>query len=161
MVQRKVFYSFHFGNDVMRVQMIRNIGAIEENKPITANQWEEVRRGGDRAIERWIDDNMSGKTCVVVLIGSETAGRPWVQYEIEKAWNEKRGLVGVHIHNLNCPRSGTCWKGNNPFSQFNVEGNRMDRIVPCYDPPANNAYNSIRANLENWIEEGIAARNAY
>jgi hypothetical protein len=26
MAKRQIFYSFHFGNDVMRVQQIRNIG---------------------------------------------------------------------------------------------------------------------------------------
>ena len=30
-----VFYSFHFDNDVMRVQQIRNIGSIEGNSPTT------------------------------------------------------------------------------------------------------------------------------
>jgi hypothetical protein len=161
MAQRKVFYSFHFDSDVMRVQLIRNIGALDENKPVSANRWEEVKRGGNRAIERWIDDNMSGKTCVVVLIGSETSERKWVKYEIEKAWNEGRGLIGVYIHNLKCPRTGTCWKGSNPFAQFNIDGTSMDRIVPCYDPDYLDAYNSIRNNLEDWIEDGIAVRNQY
>ncbi len=34
MAKVPVFYSFHFDNDVMRVQQIRNIGAIEDNKPV-------------------------------------------------------------------------------------------------------------------------------
>ncbi|MDQ1224403.1 hypothetical protein QE443_000564 [Pantoea ananatis] len=28
-MKRQVFYSFHFDNDVMRVQQIRNMGVIE------------------------------------------------------------------------------------------------------------------------------------
>lgn len=28
-MKRKVFYSFHFDNDVMRVQQIRNMGLLE------------------------------------------------------------------------------------------------------------------------------------
>ena len=39
---------------------------------------EEVKRKGKASIEKWIDDNMYGKSCVVVLVGSETANRPWV-----------------------------------------------------------------------------------
>jgi len=31
MVKRQVFYSFHFNNDVIRVQMVRNMGVIESN----------------------------------------------------------------------------------------------------------------------------------
>lgn len=30
MTKRRVFYSFHYENDVMRVQQIRNIGVLEE-----------------------------------------------------------------------------------------------------------------------------------
>ena len=158
---RKIFYSFHFDNDVFRVQLIRNMGALAGNEPVTANQWEEVKRGGTKAIERWIDDNMAGKSCVVVLVGSETAERPWVQYEITKAWRDGRGLIGIYIHNLRCPRTGTCWQGTNPFRQFNIDGQPMDQIVPCYDPYQFDAYNSIRGNLDRWVEEGIAIRKYY
>ena len=57
--KRQIFYSFHFANDVFRVQQIRNIGALEDNKPVSANDWEEVKKKGDAAIEKWIDDNMN------------------------------------------------------------------------------------------------------
>lgn len=30
-MKRKVFYSFHFDNDVMRVQQIRNMGVLGMN----------------------------------------------------------------------------------------------------------------------------------
>lgn len=72
MPKRQIFYSFHYANDVMRVQQIRNIGALEDNKPVAPNVWEEVRRRGDAGIKRWIDDNMAYRSCVVVLVG----GRP-------------------------------------------------------------------------------------
>jgi MTH538 TIR-like domain (DUF1863) len=77
----RVLLSFHFDNDVMRVQQIRNIGSLDDNKPVAPNEWESVRRTGDAAIERWIDRNMNYRDCVVVLIGSETASRKWVLHE--------------------------------------------------------------------------------
>ena len=86
MAKIPVFYSFHFDNDVMRVQQIRNIGSLEGNAPTTPNDWERLKRTGNNAVENWIDQNMKYKRCVIVLIGSETASRPWVQYEIIKAW---------------------------------------------------------------------------
>lgn len=43
-MKRQVFYSFHYGNDVMRVAQIRNIGALEDNKPVSENTWEEVKK---------------------------------------------------------------------------------------------------------------------
>lgn len=159
MPKRQIFYSFHYDNDVMRVQQIRNIGALEDNPPASVNDWETVKRRGESAIKKWIDDAMNYRSCVVVLIGTETARRRWVNYEIEKAWNDGRGLLGIHIHNLNCPRNGTCAKGPNPFYGFNMsKGGRLSDIVSCYDPPANNAYNHIRSNLEQWIEAAVAQR---
>ena len=42
---------------------------------------------------------MKRKTCVVVLIGAETADRPWVKHEIEEGWNDGKGVVGVYMSN--------------------------------------------------------------
>lgn len=159
MPKRQVFYSFHFDNDVMRVQQIRNIGAIEDNKPISANDWEEVKRKGNASIEKWIDDNMMYRSCVVVLVGEKTADRPWVKYEIKKAWEDGKGLLGIYIHNINCPRNGNCNKGTNPFEQFKFkDGTKMSSIVKCYNPSSTDAYNSIKNNIETWIEEAISQR---
>ena len=159
MAKRKVFYSFHYDNDVFRVQQIRNIGALEANEPVSTNTWEQVKRGGDPAIKRWIDENMENKSCLVVLIGSETANRKWVKYEIEKAWNDNRGVVGVYIHNINCMRSGTCYKGANPFDNiYFTDGRKLSSVVKAYNPTPNNAYSDIKNNLESWIEEAISNR---
>src|SRR4051812_25026814 len=106
MAKIPVFYSFYFDEDVFRVQQIRNMGMVDGNEPVSPNEWEQLKRKGEPAVEKWIDDNMKWRRCVVVLIGSQTAQRPWVRYEIKKAWQEKRGLLGIYIHNLRCPRTG-------------------------------------------------------
>ncbi|MBI4913145.1 MAG: TIR domain-containing protein [Acidobacteria bacterium] len=161
----QVFYSFHFDNDVFRVQQIRNIGVIEGNEPVSKNDWEQARRtpGG---IERWIENAMKNRTCVVVLIGSETHLRPWVRYEIAKGWDEHRGIVGIYIHNLKDPRTvsnppyfGKCAQGINPFTQVKLQdGSTLDQYVPCFNPNPLDAYNDIARNLTGWI--GQAARRA-
>ncbi|KKB51169.1 hypothetical protein HMPREF1212_01899 [Parabacteroides sp. HGS0025] len=160
MAKRQFFYSFHYDNDVFRVQQIRNIGALEENKPVSANEWETVKKGGDAAIKRWIDDNMKYKSCLVVLIGSETASRPWVDYEIRKAWNDGKGVLGIYIHNLKCPRNGKCRQGANPFDNiyFTDGKTKLSSVVKTYNPNSFDAYNDIANNLENWIEAAISAR---
>ena len=143
----------------MRVQLIRNIGAIEDNKPVSVNDWEQVKMNGVASIEKWINDNMNYRSCVVVLIGEETASRKWVKHEIKKAWKEKKGLVGIHIHNLKDPQTGKCKKGANPFDQFTFkDGSRLSSRVKCYDPDPNNAYKCITDNIESWIEEAIKGR---
>lgn len=158
MPKRQVFYSFHFDNDVMRVQQIRNMGALDGNEPVSANDWEKLQKT-DGGIKKWINDNMDYRSCVVVLVGEQTANRPWVKYEIEKAWNDGKGILGIHIHNLKCPRNGTCSKGPNPFDQFNFkDGRKLSSVVKCYNPDSKDAYNDIKNNIEAWIEEAISAR---
>lgn len=151
-----VFYSFHFANDVMRVQQIRNIGAIEGNSAVNANEWERIKRSGKAAVQNWIDQNMKYKRCVIVLIGSETASRPWVKYEIERAWNQGKAIIGIHIHNIRCARNGTCRKGANPFDEFTFnDGRKLSSVVPCYDPNPSQAYRDIAANISDWIDHAI------
>ncbi len=157
MARIPVFYSFHFDNDVMRVQQVRNIGAIEGNSPTTPNEWEQLKRTGRAAVERWIDNNMKYKRCVVVLIGFETAGRPWIEYEIKKAWSDGKAIIGIYIHNLKCPRNGVSRKGRNPFDDFTFnDGTKLSSAIPCYDPSPLNAYGDISENIGKWIEYAIA-----
>jgi hypothetical protein len=159
---RKVFYSFHYKQDAVRVSQIKQIGAIEGQPIATSNKWEEVKRGGDEAIKRWIDSNLAGKSCLVVLIGEKTSGRRWVKYEIEKAWNDGKGVLGVHIHNLKDFQGNQSPKGGNPFSPFTLKnGKKMTDFAKVYDPPfstSTNVYDHIKNNLETWIEDAIKLR---
>lgn len=139
----------------MRVQQIRNLGVIEDNKPVTPNKWEEIKRGGDLAIKKWIDENIDRSSCVVVLIGEETYNSRWVKYEIRKAWNSRKGLVGIYIHNLRDPHYGTCSKGENPFEKVVLKnGKKLSDYIPVYDA-GTDAYNWIARNIEAVVEKGI------
>ncbi len=154
-MKRKVFYSFHFDNDVMRVQQIRNMGVLEGVEPVSPNTWEEIKRT-DQGVKDWIDDNLAGKSCLVVLIGSETTNRKWVKYEIKRAWELGKTVVGVYIHRLNCPRNGYGTKGTNPFDQFTFKTNDGKIVKPLvYEPSYSDAYNDISGNLSTWIENAI------
>ena len=62
--KRRTFYSFHFDNDAWRAGQVRNIRATEHDEPVSDNSWEQVKRGGDAAIQRWINDQMSTRSCV-------------------------------------------------------------------------------------------------
>ena len=155
MAKRKIFYSFHFDNDVFRVQQVRQMGVIEGNEPVAANTWEQLKKN-DSSVEKWIDENMSGKSCVIVLIGTDTHKRPWVKYEIKKAWKDGKGLLGIHIHNFTCPNTGKCAKGTNPFDSITFKRGEQVFIPKVYDPKANDAYGDIKDNLSAWVEAAIA-----
>ena len=162
--KRQVFYSFHYDNDHWRASQVRNIGTIEGNRPAPDNDWETVKRGGDKAIEKWIDDQMKGRSCLVLLIGSNTSGRRWINYEITKAWQLKMGIVGIHIHNLKDQNQKTVLPGNNPFIDFNVNGVRLDNIVRTYNPwhsDSKDVYKYIADNIQIWTNEAVAIREIY
>ncbi len=161
---RKAFYSFQYKPDNWRASKVRNMGVIEGNRPVSDNDWESITDGGDPAIEKWIADQMSGKSVMILLIGSSTAGRKWIKYEIKKAWADKKGVLGVHIHNLLDRDDKQSAKGRNPFADFKIGGKDMASIVKTYDPPyvtSFSVYNHIKENLADWIEKAIEIRNGH
>lgn len=161
---RKAFYSFHYAGDSHRAARIRTMGVIEGDRPCADNDWEQIKQGGDIAIQKWIDAQMVGKSVVIVLVGSETYGRKWVDYEIKKAWNSGKGLLGIHVHNMKDLHGNTTGKGKNPFSRLSLGEQKLSDIVPVYDPPFSESklvYGHIKENLAAWIEEAIRVRNSY
>ena len=158
---RRVFFSFHYKPDNWRASQVRNIGKVEGNSPASDNDWESITKGGDAAIRRWINGQMSGRSCVVVLVGAKTAGRKWIKYEIEKAWSDKKGLLGIYINKLKDVNGNTSDKGRNPFSDFTVNGEPLTKYVSCYTPTGTSSktvYDDISDNIESWIEDAIEAR---
>lgn len=145
---------------------MRNIGSVEGNSPVTDNDWEEVTKGGDTAIQNWIDGQMKGRSCSIVLIGKNTAGRKWIKYEIKKAWNDGKGLLGIYIHNLKDSGGSQTTKGKNPFDDFTVGDDKkpLSSIVKAYNPPVQTStkvYEHISDNIEDWVEEAISIRSNY
>ena len=158
---RRVFYSFHYEADNWRTQQVRQISAVEGDRPAQVNAWESIRREDDASIKRWIGEQMRGRTCVVVLIGAATAGRPWINYEIAKGWNEGMGLLGIHVHSLADSNGRQADKGRNPFREVRVGGFSLDRVAAVWDPGVRDsaaAYRCIASNLTTWIEGAIKAR---
>lgn len=159
---RRVFFSFHFANDFWRTQQVRNMGVLEGNAAVSPNAWEAVKAKGTAAIEQWIEDNMHGKSCVVVLVGSETASRPWVIHEIAKGWNDGKGVLAVRIDKLLDKDGKSSTAGSNPLSKVKRGTGTLADVAPIKTPAGADskaAYASIAANIETWIEEAVKIRN--
>lgn len=161
---RRVFYSFHYKPDNWRAATVRSIGVIEGNRPATDNDWESITRGGDDAIKRWIAEQMSGRSCNVVLVGAGTANRKWINYEIVKSWDDGMGVVGICIHGLKNVDGELSTMGLNPFD-FITHGRskqKLSTIVKCYNPAGSNSqerYNWIKTYLAAAVEEAVKIRN--
>lgn len=152
---KTVFYSFHYSRDVHRVQLVRNINALEGQPLLNSQEWESVRTRGAAAIERWIDEQMKWKKAVIVLVGQQTSGRKWIDYEINKAWDSKKPLLGVRIHGLASLSGGADSAGSSPFN--------TRAGIPLFDPTVKDGYGRIDtkatyrklcSNLESWSSQG-------
>ena len=164
---RRCFYSFHYETDKWRASTVRQIGAIEGNQPARDNDWESIVKGAnhDERIKRWINEQMQGRTCTIVLVGEHTANRKWINYEISKSWNDGLGVVGIRIHGLLNKGGYISNIGKNPFDHLIFETCKkpLSSLVKCYNPGGNTSkerYAWIVQNLSNAVDEAIRIRNS-
>ena len=156
---KRVFFSFHY-EDIWRVNQVRNSWVVSRDGEtagfIDKADFETVERQGRKAIESWIDRQLNGTSTTIVLIGSETANRPYVQYEILQSYQRGNGLLGINLHNMKDVNGQTQWSpGPNPFSKVEVEGGFFGKIalssklnIPIYDW----VYGNGRSNIATWIQ---------
>ncbi len=156
---RRVFFSFHYKRDIMRASQVRNswigkpdryaAGFLEDS-----SAWEALKRQGETAIKRWIDNQLDRTTVTIVLIGAETSERQWVKYEIKKSIERVNGFLGIYIDKIEDPNTGTDIRGHNPLEDFEYDTERGDRQplsswYKTYDWVANYGRN----NLGDWVQE--------
>lgn len=163
---RNVFFSFHYAEDCHRVSQIRNIGAIHGNPVARDNDWEAIKKGGDVAIEKWIDSQLEGTSCTVVLIGAHTSGRKWITHEIIKSWNRGNGVLGIYIHGLRNLQGQTSVQGANPFGEVTLgistaSPRSLANVAPTVNPwhiDSKQVYATIQNGMQQWVEQSIEIR---
>lgn len=159
--KRQVFYSFHYKPDYWRASQVRNIGAIEGNRPAPDNDWETITRSGDDAIKKWIKDQMKYRSCTVVLVGENTANRKWINYEIVESWKAGMGVVGINIHGLKNQDGYIANQGYNPFDYITYGDKKLSSIVKCYNPTGSDSkekYDRISKYISDAVEEAVKIR---
>lgn len=159
MAKRQVFFSFEYNKDNWRAGQVRNMGKVDNDSTFSDNDWEEVKEKTDSKIKEWIDSQLEKRSCLVVLIGSTTANRKWINYEIEKAYELNKGIVGIYIHNLEDSSGNQTNKGANPFNYvYASDGYRLSKYIKTFDSSCSlskNVYNDIANNIEQLIEDAI------
>lgn len=166
MSKRQVFFSFEYNKDNWRASQVRNMGKVDSSSTFSDNDWEEVKEKSDNKIKEWIDSQMAKRSCLVVLIGATTSGRKWINYEIEKAYELNKGIVGIHVHNLKDSDGNQTSKGSNPFYKIYIgeDKERLSKYVTCFDSvysTSTNVYNDIKDNIEQLIEDAIDNKDNY
>jgi hypothetical protein len=157
-VARYTFFSFHYERDVWRAGQIRNCWVTKDRSAAgfwDGVKWEEVKKKGDDAIHKWIDEQLKGTSVTVVLVGTQTSTRPYVDYEIMQSHKTKNGILGIYVHNLKDVGGKTDTKGTNPFDNCVFKDSAGSIIkYPTYDWVNDDGRNRIG----DWIE--AAAKKA-
>ena len=142
---RRVFFSFEYEHDVSRAMVVRNSWVTQGKEAagfIDAAAFEEIKKGGDAAIKRWIRGQLQRTTVTVVLAGSHTCDSEYVKYEIEQSENRGNGLLGIDISKIK-----------------NLDGDTSERCGMI--PKGYNFYlwnkNDGYSNMGDWIEKAAEA----
>ena len=153
---RKTFFSFHYKPDVQRAQVVRKSQFFKEHGEAgfyDASAFEKAKNEDSAALKRFLRKEMQGTSVICVLIGAETASRPWVRFEILQALCDGRGLVGIRIHSIADFNGKTITAGDNPFDLLGVY--RKDDVLQVVERNSMNdnwTYTSDfgKRQLENW-----------
>lgn len=160
---RNVFYSFQYSNDINRVMIVRNRWVTQGGQIISgvidSADFETIKRQGDNAVHKWIDSQLQGTTVTVVLIGSETLNRPFVQYELCESLKRGNAIIGVYINGLKDMRTGFTSSRCNPHTIIGYYQNNspayFDEICDgLFDYNLGNGY----ANLGSWVEKAAKSK---
>lgn len=121
--------------------------------------FETIKRQGDKAVHKWIDGQLQGTSVTVVLIGSETLKRPFVQYEICESLKRGNAVIGVNIDGITDMRSGLTSSRCNPHTIIGYYQNNspayFDKVCDgIYDYVSGNGY----LNLGDWVEKAAKAK---
>jgi hypothetical protein len=136
--KRRAFFSFHY-DDIMRVNNARNSWKIDHPEAdnmrnfYDGSLWESKKLQGPDALKRLVREGVQQTSAVCVLVGTHTWSRRWVRYEIARAVIDNRGLLAVHINNINHHQYpyGPHPLGHNPLAWFAIG---KDNTV-LYQPP--------------------------
>lgn len=121
--------------------------------------FETIKKQGDKAVHSWIDSQLQGTSVTVVLIGSETLNRSYVQYEICESMKRGNAVVGVSINGIKDMRNGCTSLRCDlhtviGYYQNNVPAYFDEVCDGIYDYNLGNGY----VNLGNWVEKAAIAK---
>lgn len=141
---RRVFFSFKY-LDVSRAMVVRNSWVTQGREAagfVDSANFEKIKRQGDAAIKRWIDNQLSGTSVTVVLVGEKTCSSRWVKYEIDQSIERGNGLLGIDISKI---------KG--------LDGQTTDRCGQIPKGYKFYLWNNEKGyeNMGKWIEEAAKA----
>lgn len=107
--KRKVFVSYHHGGDQGAYNSFSQLYCRQGYDVIQDNS---LRNAHDSEDPQYImqsirDKNISGTSCTIVLVGANTYGRKYVDWEIKGTLDKEHGLIGVCLPTAPRAANGT------------------------------------------------------
>lgn len=116
---RRTFFSFHYVPDNQRAQVVKQSWLTKEAREAAgffdSSAFETKKRTSNDALKEFLNEQLKGTSVTCVLIGSETAHRPWVRYELVRSFYRGNGLFGIRIHGIKNFDQQYGTAGPNPF----------------------------------------------
>jgi len=106
-VKRRVFVSYHHGGDQVYYDAFSRT-FCDTYDVITDNSLERVidSEDVDYVMRRIREQYISGTSCTIVLVGRDTWGRKYVDWEIKATLEKKHGLIGVQLPSASVDANG-------------------------------------------------------
>jgi hypothetical protein len=120
---RRTFFSFHYRSDVSRSYVVKNSQIVKDHEDagfLDSSAFEKAKNENPDSLKRFLRKEMDGSSVVCVLIGADTATRPWVRFELLQALWDGRGLLGIRIHAIQDLNKRTTLPGTNPFDVLGI-----------------------------------------
>jgi hypothetical protein len=121
---KRCFFSFHYQDVIdFRANVVRNHNVTKDDNGgfFDASIWESSKKQGDIALKRLINGELENTSVTVVLIGSQTYARRWVQYEIMKSIERGNAVLGIHINGIRDRQGTVRSQGPNPFEHLGLK----------------------------------------
>lgn len=132
--KRRVFFSFHYQNDIWRVNQVRqswrynHVNTRETEGFFDGSIWESSKRTGPDSLKALIREGVKNTSVTCVLVGSQTYQRRWVRYEIARSVVKGNGLLAVKVHRMGDSQGKVSSEGPNPLDYMGVY-RAADRIL--------------------------------
>jgi hypothetical protein len=100
-IKRKVFISYHHGGDQPYYDAFSR--AFSRDYDIIADN--SLARGIESDVVEYVmrrirENYITGSSCTIVLVGRDTWGRKYVDWEIEATLQKEHGLIGIQLPSL-------------------------------------------------------------
>lgn len=153
---KRVYLIYHHERDQWRAAVVRNrLFSVSGIRPPQSDlsEWQELQREGERAIAEYIRSEMREASVAIVLLGSETSNRRWIDFEIVRAHEQGLGMLAIDVSGIPDASGSTAPHGGNPLTLW--QGELNDGRHPLSD--IYRTYDWIEddgpSNLSAWIDE--------